>query len=247
MLSEAATRAICFDRCWLTGEVIGLTAVNTAAHLLDLPYCLTSTVRDCEFQHAQTGVRGCHFISGSPGTYFFSNAIQIENCTFRDLDSVAISSAGEAWQISGCTFQQRLDNTAGAYRQDSGTHALGLVISACWFGDVQADGGCWVSFADSSAYGVSIVGNRFGAPGNGTADACIRLGADMNGISISGNIMEGPIGIDFLNHTMYGISITGNHLNNAILQPSPLPNLPGIPIKDYTLANPLLIAGNTNI
>ncbi len=204
-----------FDRCCFLGN----GKARRAAFLLNLSRCICSTVRNCAFQAADTGIVGI----ADHGNY--SNVIQITDCVFQSLNTVAIKSGGESWLISGCTFEPLVSQRAGAYMQGANTSAWGLVFIGCWMGDVSAPGGCWIDVTAGPAYGLTIIGNRIAPAGSGPKDTAIRLGNGNTGVMISGNRIEGPICIDFTEGYTYGASIIGNdlqgktpiaHLQNAM-------------------------------
>lgn len=201
--SEAKADAayLLFDQCYFT-------STGQAEEILNLSRCIISTVRNCYFIGSRVGVIGV----GEA----YSNAIQITDTTFRAQTDVAIRNAGEAWLISGCTFEPLANGRAGAYRQDNGGFTWGLVFMGCWMGDANAPGGCWIDLSKGWALGLSIVGNRIAPAGTGKTDTAIKLGAGNQGVSIMGNRIEGPICIDFIGGYTYGASITGNDLQGAV-------------------------------
>jgi hypothetical protein len=200
---KADASYLLFDRCLF----MGMAGANNADALLSLPLCILSTVRNCLFQGSNVG------ISGRSGAY--SNAIQITDCTFAQQRSVAIRGGGESWLISGCGFEPLAGGRAGAYQQEPGTTAYGLVILGCWMGDVSAGGGCWIDLSAAPALGLNIIGNRIAAAGTGS-DTAIKIGKGNQGVNIAGNRMEGPVCIDFTSPYTFGASITGNDLQGGV-------------------------------
>lgn len=192
---------IIFDRCSFSGA----GRATQAEYLLNLSLCICSTVQNCEFMIGNVGIVGVP-ASG------YSNAIQVSNSVFRDLNKVGIKNGGESWLISGCTFEPLTDGRAGAYLQGAGTTAWGLVILGCWMGDVNLPGGCWIEMSPGIGVGLNIIGNRMGRAGSGPRDTAIKIGRGNQGISISGNRIEGAVGIDFTEGYSFGASITGNDL-----------------------------------
>jgi hypothetical protein len=201
-VGKADPSNLVFDRCSFTG----INRATGASALLDLGFCISSTVRNCEFKGADVGVVG----SNAPGRY--SNVVQISSCVFRDLKKVAIKSACESWLISGCTFEASTNGTGAAYFQGPGTLAWGLVIIGCWMGDAGKPGGCWIDMSQGGAVGLTIIGNRIAAPGTGPTDTAIKIGSGNQGVSITGNRIEGAIGIDFTAGYTFGTSIISNDL-----------------------------------
>src|SRR5207248_795425 len=117
---------------------------------------ICSSVRNCSFLRAGTAI-----IGRDPG---YSNAIQIEGCEFGSgdpslsLSEANIKNAGEAWQISGCTFEPISNGSVVAYWQDTtpeAGYARGLAFIANWFGDASAAGVC----ITAKALGFAATGN----------------------------------------------------------------------------------------
>lgn len=197
---KADTAYLLFDRCVFEG-------IGKAESLLSLPLCILSTVRNCVFVGSKAA------IVGTTGGY--SNGIQITDCTFMRQDSVAIRNAGEAWLISGCAFEPLSNGQGAAYAQDAGKTAWGLTILGCWMGDVHKPGGCWIDLSAGIALGLSIVGNRIAAAGTGATDTAIKIGAGNQGVTITGNRIEGPICVDFTKAYCYGTAIMGNDMTGT--------------------------------
>lgn len=211
---KADSGYLLFDRCRFSG----LGRAVSAESLLDLGFTICSTVRNCEFQSGLVGVVG----TGGAGTY--CNAIQITDCTFRDIGRIPIKNGGESWLISGCAFEPLSDGTGAAYKQELKSGAWGLVVIGCWMGDIAKPGGCWLDI-QGPVLGLSIIGNRMAAPGTGPKDSAIKIGAGSQGVHISGNRIEGAVGIDFTVGYTFGAAIVGNdlqcklplaHLENAM-------------------------------
>lgn len=199
---QADASYLLFDRC----RFMGNGKADRAAYLLSLPLAICSTVRNCEFQGADVGV------GGRTAGARYSNVIQVTDCTFRGLNTVAIKNGGESWLISGCTFEPLSNGRGAAYYQGPGTSAWGLTILCCWMGDVSVAGGCWIDMTGGPAYGLAIIGNRMAQPGSGPRDTAIKIGKGNQGVTIAGNRIEGAVGIDFTDGYTFGASITGNDL-----------------------------------
>ncbi|MBK8303165.1 MAG: hypothetical protein IPK98_07130 [Chloracidobacterium sp.] len=71
------------------------------------------------------------------------------------------------------------------------------------------------------ALGLAVIGNRMGPAGTDPRDTAIKLGKGNQGVTITGNRIEGPICIDFTSGFTFGASITGNDLQSPI----PIANL----------------------
>jgi hypothetical protein len=231
--AKADAAYLVFDRCWFTGVGQG----RRASALLDLGLTICSTVQNCEFIVADVGIVGV-----TPERPY-SNAIQILNCVFANLNKTAISHGGESWLISGCTFEPLVNGTGSAYVQGTGNGSWGLVIIGCWMGDTSKPGGCWIDMSQGRALGLSIIGNRMAPPGSGPKDTAIKIGANNQGVSIMGNRIEGSIGVDFSAPYTYGASIIGNDLQASI----PVANLQNVVCHfvagHYTMGNS--ITGST--
>jgi hypothetical protein len=183
--------------------------------LLDLSLSIVSTVRASQFLGGNAGING--------GKTSYSNAIQITETIFARQNEVCIRNAGEAWLISGCTFEP-LANGRGAGLRQEGKTAWGLTFIGCWMGDVH--GGTWIDTTGGAALGLSLVGNRIA-----TTETAIKLGRLTQGVMISGNRIEGAVGIDFAGQYTYGASIVGNDLQAPV------------PIKNLGNALPHFVAG----
>lgn len=199
-----------FDRCLFAGR-----QDKAAVQLLDLTLCIISTVRNCEFIGASIGLTGASELAK------YSNAIQIHDSTFRDQLNVAIRNAGEAWLISGCTFEPLASGRAGAIRQEKDAVAWALTVIGCWMGDASAPGGCWIDMTSGHALGLTIISNRIAPAGTGPKDTAVRIGHNNESVNIIGNRMEGPICIDFTTGNTFGATMIGNDLQGAV----PIANL----------------------
>lgn len=192
-----------FDRCIF----IGSGGAKNANTLLSLPLAIFVTIRNCLLQGSNVA------ISGRPGAY--TNCVQITDCTFAHQRTVPVRNGGESWLISGCAFEPLESGRAGAYRQEVGTTAYGLVIIGCWMGDVSAGGGCWIDLSAAPSLGLNIIGNRIAPAGTGN-DTAVKIGQGNHGVNISGNRMEGPTCIDFTSPYTFGASISGNDLQGSV-------------------------------
>ncbi len=208
-----------FDSCWLGG----VAGAHRAASLINMSRLIISTVRSCAFGPADIAIHGA--------ATSYSNAIQIHDSTFAGQNTTAIQNAGEAWLISGCTFEPLADGRAGAYRQPN-QYSWGLTIIGCWMGDVNSPGGTWIE-TTGAPLGLAIINNRLSSPGAAQDDACVRLGGGQ-GVAIIGNRMEGPVGIDFAAGYTYGVLISGNDFQTAQ------------PVKNLGNAREYLVSGNNN-
>lgn len=194
------------------------TAVNAKA-CIRFNKTICSSVRNCWFRLAKAGIVG-----RDPG---YSNAIQIEGCEFgsadpsQSLSEAGIKSAGEAWLISGCTFEPLANGSVVAYWQDTSSqaaYARGLAFVANWFGDVSTAGVC----ITAKSLGFSATGNFF-AISSLAASVCIRL-VYSEGVHVAGNEIQGDTGIDVVGFVI-GLSVIGNKFFGVRV---PVSNLNGI-------------------
>src|SRR5262249_33820777 len=160
-----------------------------AASLLNMDRLIVSTVKNCVFEAANVGVRGRNYPCDAGGCY--SNAIQIRDSSFERLGNVAIADAGEAWLISGCTFEPLRSGQSGAYQQSREQYSWGLTFTGCWMGDVSQPGGHWIDTGPLGVLGLAIIGNRIAPAGAGPGDTCLKVAGQ--GLSIMGNRLEGPV------------------------------------------------------
>jgi hypothetical protein len=72
----------------------------------------------------------------------------------------AIKNAGEAWTISGNTFEPLASMQAGGLVQEAEVNAFALTLVGNWFGDVRETGGTYVDIR-GSVYGFAAINNRF--------------------------------------------------------------------------------------
>jgi hypothetical protein len=216
---KADSAYLLFDRC----VFIGTGKAQGAEHLLNLSLAIISTVRNCAFVGSKCGIIG--------RTTGYSNAIQIRDTAFLEQSYVPIRNAGESWLISGCTFEPLISGRAGAFKQDAGLYAWGLVFIGCWMGDASKPGGCWIDLSTGAILGLSIIGNRMAPAGTASGDTAIKIGNGSQGVTISGNRIEGPICIDFVSGRTFGASITANDLQGAV------------PIANLERAAPYFVAG----
>jgi hypothetical protein len=183
-----------FEHCDIGGQ-----GVETADVLIDLEHSIIFSIRNTRIHGAIKGIKG------APG---FSNAIQIEGCTFWPDLTFPIYNPGQAWTVSGCTFTATETRPPAGMYQDAG-QAWGLTWIGNWHGDAKGPGGqAWIEQASSRVpgRGWTIVGNRFRGPPVDQASLAI---AGLRGGLIAGNRFEGRRGIEF-RRVVHGITIVGN-------------------------------------
>ena len=191
-----------FDNVVLSGRP---TATGAIA-LLELNRAIMVDVARCRFSHAQVGIAG---VRDS-----YSNNVAIRaGTTFAQLDRVAVLNAGESWTVQGCTFQQLRSGQAGAYTQTPTYYARALTFDTCWFGDVSANGGSWIS--PVLVLGLQLRNNSFGTPGAGPTDVCVRVQGSQ-AVTILGNRFEGPRNLSFEGSYTFGGLIAANDFQGGI-------------------------------
>lgn len=167
-VSGSDTAYALLEDCYLQSGGGGSAVVN-------LDKCIISTLRNCHF-----GGGAAFNIYGASSAVSYSNAIQIEDCAFNGARTGHIWNPGQAWLITGCTFEQLAGGTAGALGHDAGVNGHGVTVQGCWTGDssggtqftiqgigfvfagnyIGASAGTGIA-ADGTATGTVITGNEF--------------------------------------------------------------------------------------
>jgi Pectate lyase superfamily protein len=155
------------------------------ARLLDLEKTISSSFTNVSFSGGDVAVRG-----KSASTY--SNAISFRSCMFVYQQTVHVKNAGQAWSFDGCTFEQLVPGTAGAYTHDSDVTSNSLSFHGCWFGDAGTGSaaGTWITFAGAALSVRSCyisTGNR-GVLIEGFSNLGIDISA--NGFNVMGTGVE---------------------------------------------------------
>lgn len=196
---------------------------------------ISSTIRDCKFQDGDVAIR-----LGDPN---FANIIQVENCTFFNQNTKQIvMGATESVLISGCNFEPLINGNAGAISQSTSYWSYAPNISCNWFGDVnKGTPGTWI---EMHCLGGSISSNRFATAGGGPTDTTIKLFA-CQGLSITGNRIEGRIGIDFGTQYCRAVFIGGNNFQNTTSIANPDKNLNGTIVGNENVGN--IVKGNLTV
>lgn len=196
------------NRCRFSGS----STASGARSLLRLNRLINSSVRDSAFAWADIG------ILGRDGSY--SNVITISGCAFpaSSITTAKIKNAGETWLIEGCTFEPNVDGKAASYLHDSGT-ARGLVIQACWFGDVSVTGNPWIDVTGGSIFGLVLSGNRVATAFGGAVaeNTFLRFtSGNCQGLTIIGNRIETYYIVDYgVTTTTRDVFIGGNDSQTA--------------------------------
>jgi hypothetical protein len=134
-------------------------------------------------------------------------ANRIEYNEFANLQISGIHNPGESVIVLGNSFEPNLQGQASGIAWDNLMFSMALNIMGNWFGDVSAGSGrAWI---DVGANGLSIVNNRLATAG--VDGRSIKLTA-CTGVSINGNFLEGPIGIEYSDNIggCHGVFVGGN-------------------------------------
>lgn len=174
--SSPSNAAFCkIKRCSFFG---GATA-RYVAKGISLDKTIESEIDSCSFGELLFAIAGSSNSS-------FSNVARIANCQFIDTAQIPIQGGGMAWRILGCTFEGYNNGTpgnvlAGAMINFSTNPFNGIEFAGNWLGDVQTNGGTWLSFAGG---GIDIHGGNFFG-GNAGSDAIFLQNTDS--ANIEGN------------------------------------------------------------
>ena len=193
--------------------VLGGNIVKTAAAVIFTNQADTGTVEGCNIVNAVDGIYGIT----SDASY--SNQVTVRGSNqFSGLSGASIRNPGNAWDISGNTFEALSSGEAGAVLCDSGVHAYGMKITGNWLGDITAPGGTQIAI---NGAGFDISGNYVGY---GTGNTGIAVGANASGFTIKGNYFDAASGATAIS---LGSGCTGydcgqNATLNAAVFPSPL-------------------------
>lgn len=192
-----STAYFAIERCRIGGQ--------RTARLVDLDDALSGEFRSVFFNKGTDGVRG------RAATATFANAITFDGCTWIGNLNLHIRNPGQAWALTGCTFEPLYTSGgtvagAGAVGQDAGVGASGLTIRGCWFGDSTAVGS-WVTFLGG---GLDFDGNYVGSGAAG-----VTTGASCHGVSIRGNQFTNIASPVVLGTTNLGVAIHGNEFASA--------------------------------
>jgi hypothetical protein len=141
----------------------------------DLNKSIETTIRNNSFYGGEYAISG-GVISGGG----YTNSLRIEDNEFFSFLFPPIIGGGEAWIISGNTFEQLFSGAAGAFT--STETQRGMLWSGNWFGDVTVNGGQWINV---TGFGFSFTGNRL-ASNSTTSNVGIALNG-VKGFSITGN------------------------------------------------------------
>lgn len=199
------------ERCTIQGTLgtaVGATALVSLMDAHDIQ------IRDCLFGYAVCAIRG------KDGATNYCNRILVMGCEFGNTSQAPIQSAGQAWHIDSCTFEQLLGGGAGGYSNPINGNT-GMTITGCWFGDANNTGiwldfaqapngimvqGCFFSGGDTainlsnSTFGVTVKGNRFLGNGANVLPTGINVTANCSGLDLVGNYFQPTGGALVTNH-----------------------------------------------
>lgn len=204
------------DACYFLVErcLVGGLGAYTARRCINLLDAILGTIRDCHISCAVVGIGGK--LESSPG---YSNAHLIDGNTFDNLTTSAILNAGEAWTVIGNRFEGTNDGTSGgmprAFWDDFTAGADNVIPGLYWAGNWHGDdvnvADAWFGNNHAFLRGCAIHGGYFGNQfGTGKS---IVIGRTCSGLSISGANID-SIDLGSIGH--FGISITGNYLENEV-------------------------------
>jgi hypothetical protein len=186
--------------------VFATAGKSTATAIINLDRVHTSTVRNCAFSGARAAIIGV----AAPGHY--SNAIQIRVCHFAGTAGPAIQNPGDSWSIEGCTFEARLDGSAGAVH--CGLPAQSLSITGCWMGDVTASSASTQIVFSGKA--LLVQGNMIG--GHPATTAIAILGRGNIGADIRANMFDTHATAVDLGAGLSAVQVLDNAYHNVTRQ-----------------------------
>lgn len=171
--TNAANNSI--ERCLLAGS-----STANAASLIRLTNSYTVRLLGVAFGGCQVAVLG-----RTDGESAFANAVQIHDCQFQNTIVVmGVRNPGQAWMITGNTFENLASGAAGAIGYGGSQASNGLFVAGNWCGDATI-GGTWI---DARGNGILIQGNYIASVG--------AIGVDLSLYSsgspvVLGNTFEG--------------------------------------------------------
>ncbi len=197
------TSYIRWNRCYFYGENLTIGGHNAAA-CISMSNTIVSSIRDCIFTGARVGVRG-----QDPA---YVNSLVIEGCAFTHLVDASIYQPGEAWYVSGNTFEplEELKPSLGnrqlnAVLQTFDYDCRGFSFIGNWIGDGAGGYGSWINL---KGRGITISGNMISGDG---ADSVIKI-AGSQGVDISGNVISGTIEFkkDIAGNFNFAVALSAN-------------------------------------
>lgn len=195
------------NMCGISNCVLG-NVINGVGNIhLDLDRTILFTATGCNFLYGNPSVRG----QKSDGTHY-SNVIRFRDCQWVTSYVPPVQQGGQAWLLSGCTFEGVLTATpnvmtAGGIASGASTaHFDGLVVEGCWFGDAtSATPGSWINIFGGEAI---ISGNYISGINPGSSGILFQ---NFSGAMVTGNLFAGlQVGINFASATSKNIICQGN-------------------------------------
>jgi hypothetical protein len=203
-----------FDSSWVVIEGCSFFASNGASPdiIIDLNQTINSTIRNNTFHGSKIGIRG----KASSSSY--SNVINIEHNNFSsstgDISVAMIQNPGEAWRISNNTFEMgtALGEPVVIGFVD-GVTSKGLLFEANWVGDNTASASqSLITLCDGS----QCHGNFLASAGTGTA-TIIAIPDSTEGVSITGNHFQNAAVVFAVGTGVTGLHIEGNEYGIGIV------------------------------
>lgn len=196
------------------------------------------SIRNSLIHHCINGVKGLD----DSGATSYATGITLDNVHFLYNVQAHVRNVNQGWVVLGCIFEQLLNGSAGAIKQDPGYVIKGLSVTGCWLGDIRDVGG-GIQF-DLLGYSIDIRGNFIGH-GNGATG--VRMQAGSAAFSIESNTFVGG-GV-----TTVGIDTTAGQISNYSIGPNDFLNVttPYSPDRapvsiDRNTAAPLAILHNSS-
>lgn len=190
----------------------GTSAARQAAALLWFDTALISTVEDSRFFYAKVGVLG-------RGTkHLSSNIITVRNNTFTGISGAATKNPYQNWSIENNTVEAFGGGSWTLTALDAGFNSFAINIRGNWIGDIDAVQR--VPAIQILSYGGVVEGNFISTSHAGTETAsAIQLLGGSQGVVISGNRMESPKKIEFLENC-WGVALVANDFSGAVYETS---------------------------
>jgi hypothetical protein len=201
-LGSAIGNVSAFSR--IRNNAIGTSSGRTGtATLININASVDAAIEYNYFFHGFPAIQGQTTFSLNTVTKIHKNTF-----TFNDA-ATAIQDCGEAWEVTGNSFEPTTGGLAGAFANSSSVFCVGGVWNDNWFGDATSAGGAWI---DGFFLGTQFSGNRMlGDPANGTTG--VKFEAGSVGVSFTGNLLDTlGTGINFVG-VVTGSQFAGNSLS----------------------------------
>lgn len=200
----SVSSALQVDNC----QIYPIGAVHTIQ--INLDQSIEARITNNSFSTGAPSIKGCYIIAGNSTVCYFAHNQYVNNV------GTAIIGCGEAWMFVNETFEASNVGTANAFTTYGNIGGRGCSFIDCWFGDVTATGGIWVTYTGQS---FNFIGNRI----SGISPSCEAINLyTCNGASITGNDFNSFSGaIDFATSgaNSAGIVVSGNYFENITSAP----------------------------